>query len=403
MRLLITILALLSLADAQKIKYIFHIRMENRTFDEMFGTFPGADGVTTGKRSDGTVMSLAAAGDTQTDCGHSWDDAHSAMNLVGGTYLMDSFDKVGNCTVPPYPAYVQQSQSDIPQAWSLASTYALADYNFSRLAGPSYPNHLLFEAATSCQAIGNPAGGIVGNGWGCDGGGNQVVSSERTDGSKYLQSACMDVCNTTGATIVTIQDKLDSAGINWYYYAPPIGSVSYQWNTLSAISHIRNGADWAKDVDVANFAADVAGGAFNTTAAVVWITPTAANNQHPPASVSAGDTWLGQQVTAIKNSQYWANSLILITWDDFGGFYDHVPPPVDDFYGYGPRVPMIVVSPFAKRGYVSHTLYSSDSILAQIESTFGVPCLGFQDCNANLLNDMLSTGSRATIRGVVIQ
>src|SRR5277367_6007939 len=119
-------------SSAQQIKYVFHIRMENRSFDEFFGTFPNANGATSGKISTGATVSLLPAGDTQTDCGHAWVDAHNAMNQVAGVYQMDSFDKVTGCVSPPYQAYVQQSSTDIPQAWALAQTYALADYNFSR-------------------------------------------------------------------------------------------------------------------------------------------------------------------------------------------------------------------------------------------------------------------------------
>jgi phospholipase C len=386
-------------SSAQPIKTLIWIRMENQTFDKLLGTDPRVNGATTGKRSDGTVMNLAHASDTPPDCGHAWADAHTAMHLVGGTYQMDNFDLIAGCTGAPYNAYVQNVQADIPNIWGLAQTYAVADNNFSWLAGPSLPNHLAEEAGTSFEVIDNPTGGVVGHGWGCDSTG-QIVRSMHTDGTIYTQSSCL-------VTAPVIQDSLDAVGVNWYYYAPPIGTASYQWNTLSAIQHIRNGADWAKDVDVGNFNADIAAGGFNTTAAVIWITPTATNNMHPPASTATGDAWLGSTVAAIKNSIYWPHCMILITWDDFGGYFDHVPPPVNNVYGYGPRVPLIVVSPFAKPGYVGHVLYTSDSILAQIEATFSAPCLGNGDCTANTFGDMLqaqtsgSTTTNAVIRGGV--
>lgn len=386
MRWLLSILILMcsvAYAATSPIKYIFWIKMENHSFNDFFVTFPGAQNVSlTGKRSDGTTMALVHAGDAPTDCGHNWTDAHTAMHLVGGVYQMDQFDKEFGCGSSPYKAYVYHTQADIPQLWSLATTYSLSDNFFQDLAGESYPNHLYSDAATSDQIINNPAG-IGTGGWGCRTVG-QTAPAERPDLTTYNHTTCFDV--------TTIQDQLDAAAVPWLYYTPNVGTPGYHFGTLSSIAHIFNGPEWATNVkDYSTFSADVTAGNLPLTKFFAQIIPDSVHNQHPVASISAGDTWLGQQISAIKNSIYWQNSLIVVTWDDWGGFYDPLPPPQTDFYGLGPRVPLLVVSPFAKTGYISHVQTSPSSILAQIEHTFGVACLTTRDCTANDLSDMLVT------------
>lgn len=385
----VLLLALPILAPAQQIKYIWHIRMENHSFDNLFGLFPGANGATTALAGS-TVVTLTHCADTTTDFTHDWASCHSGMDLVAGVYKMDGWDNI-ICPSPSYPCYCQYQSTDIPNAWSYATTYGLADNNFSRMAGPSYINHLAFETGgTSCQVINNPIGGTANAGWGCAAGVGQTAGSERPDGTTYTQSSCITVCNSTGATVKTIQQAMDTAGVEWYYYAPTIGNTSSFWNTISAVSAIYNGADWSRDADTNNFLTDLGNNVFSVAGFAAWITPYLVDNQHPPSSMATGDTWLASIVGGIQGSQYWAHSEIIVTWDDYGGFTEHVAPPVEDFYGYGPRVPMIVISPYSKAGHISHLLYTSDSILAEIEQRLNVPCMGLTDCGANNLSDFLT-------------
>lgn len=390
---------------SQQIKYIFHIRMENHSFDNLFGLFPGANGATT-ELAGTTVVPLSACSDTETDFNHGWTDAHNGMDLVGGVYKMDGWYLISGCGATGYACYCQYQQSNIPDTWALAVSYGLADNFFSRMAGPSYENHLAFETGgTSCQAIELPTGGgSPTNGWGCAASG-QTVLSERPDGYQYYQGTCITTCNSTGNNVLTIEQQMDIAGVPWYYYAPPIGANGAYWNTISAVSAIYNGADWARDVDTNNFISDIGSSKFSTSGFAAWITPYYVDDQHPPNSMLTGDTWIQSIVSAIQSSQYWSHALIAITWDDFGGFPDHVPPPQLDFYGMGPRVPLVVISPYSKSGYISHVMYTSDSILAEIEQTLNVPCMGLTDCGANNLSDFLSPTAQpgATVNGLQVK
>jgi len=122
-------------------------------------------------------------------------------------------------------------------------------------------------------------------------------------------------------------------------------------------------------------------------AQVTWVIPDGRASDHPALNDGSGPSWVASVVNAIGNSGYWANTAILITWDDWGGFYDHVAPPILNSYEYGFRVPLIVVSPYAKKGYVSHTMHDFGSLLRFTEETFHLPSLGYADSRADDLSD----------------
>ena len=155
------------------------------------------------------------------------------------------------------------------------------------------------------------------------------------------------------------------------------------------------GSDWVNNVvlNETQVLTDISGGKL---AQVSWVIPNGVNSDHPGTTATAGGpSWVASVVNAIGNSPYWANTAIVITWDDWGGWYDHVPPPklVADGtswgsgYVYGFRVPLIVVSPYARAGYISHTNHDFGSILNLIEKTFNVPSLGYADAYAHDLSD----------------
>ena len=180
----------------------------------------------------------------------------------------------------------------------------------------------------------------------------------------------------------TLIDLLDSRGVSWRYYAPSAGSI---WTGPNAIQHLRFGQDWNNVVlNPAEILTDIGNGQL---ANVSWVMPSGRSSDHPGINDGSGPSWVASVVNAIGNSQYWNNTVIFITWDDWGGWYDHVAPTVINSYEYGFRVPLIVVSPFAKQGYVSHVTHDFGSILVFIEEVYHLHSLGYADALADDLSD----------------
>ncbi len=364
-----------------RIEHIVFLIKENRSFDTYFGTFPGADGATTGKTSSGQVVKLSRTPDwTGYDIGHGFKDAVKAMD----DGKMDRFDLIWHGNVDGYLLpYSQLTESEIPNYFAYARNFVLADRMFSSLSGPSFPNHLYTVAAESGGAISNPrrlAGSPqsrqVDTIWGCDAE-DEVVEVMDAKGHIHEQPPCLD--------FQTLVDTLEAAHVSWKYYAPQPGHYGYQWSTLDAVKHIRQSSLWRTHVvPDTQFVEDAMSGDLP---AVSWLV-TGENSEHPPYSTCEGENWTVQQINAVMEGPDWISTAVFLTWDDFGGFYDHVPPPKVDQFGFGPRVPLLIISSFAKRGYVSHTAYEFSSFLKFVEERFNLRPLTKRD---RLANDMLDS------------
>lgn len=377
-----------------KIKHIIFIIKENRSFDSYYGTFPGANGATTATISSGQTITLGHMGDQMPHdvTGHGWWDALTGED--GGK--MDRFDLVtAGSTNGDFLNFEQLHQSDIPNYWSYAQNFVLADNMFSSLQGASFPNHLYTIAAQS-GGVWNNTLQINGKGqlWGCDANaGTQVPVLAEGTLVVTKPFPCFD--------FQTLADLLDGANLSWKFYAPPAGSAGYVFSTYDAINHIRNTNLWAQHVVTdTEFASDAAAGKLP---AVSWLVTTGKssfgssggggnsasvdNNEHPPGSVCNGENWSVNQISAIMQGPDWASSAIFLTYDDFGGLYDHVYPPQVDIYGLGPRVPLLIISPYARPGYISHTQYELSSVIKFAEEVFGLPSLGQRDATANDTTD----------------
>ena len=298
---------------------------------------------------------------------------------------MDQFDLVkdGNQR-NDFLSMTQFVAADIPNYWSYAEHFGLGDRMFSSLAGPSFPNHLYTVAAQSAGAFNNPDSLI----WGCDADDRTTVPVVDVNGAVVRQAPCFDV--------PTVADSLEAAGISWRYYAPSINQHGYIWSALDAIRHIRQTSLWQQRVvPFETFDADAGRGALP---GVSWLVPDFDVSEHPTVdafagttmnvSVCAGENWTVQHINAIMHGPDWPTTAIVLTWDDFGGFYDHVAPPVSDQFGLGPRVPLLVISPYAKAGVVSHTVYEFASVLQLMETRFKLKALSARDVDANSLLDM---------------
>ena len=368
-------------AFRSRIQHIVFIIKENRSFDMYFGAFPGADGVTSAVISTGERVALRRATDRMPrDVGHDWEDARTAMH----DGRMDRFDLIRGNQRSDMLSLTQFLRSDIPNYWSYAEHFALADRMFSSLAGPSFPNHLYTVAAQSGGAINNPDSFD----WGCDAEERTRVDVLGANGQSTRQYPCFEV--------TTVTDRLEAAGVSWRYYAPQHGQHGYIWSALDAVRHVRLGPQWqTRVVSDSQFVDDAAKG---TLPAVSWLIPDFDVSEHPTVdafagttlnvSACAGENWTVKQINAIMQGPNWPTTAIVLAWDDFGGFYDHVPPPASDQYGLGPRVPLIVISPYAKEGVVSHTTYEFASVLQMIENRHKLKALNSRDVEASSMLDM---------------
>lgn len=359
------------------IQHIVFIVKENRSFDNYFGTFPGANGATTGATSIGQTIPLGHLSDiTANDPGHGWPEALTSMD--GGK--MDQFDIIDGGNVNyAYNSYTQFQQADIPNYFSYAYNFVLSDNTFSSMHGGSFPQHLYSVAAQSDGVINIPfqtSGAQNAGGWGCDDPADTLVQVMDEEGDVTGEFPCFD--------FPTLADSMQSAGISWRYYAPTKGEQGYNFNTFNAINHIRNTGLWTSNVvPDTQFASDALNGLLP---AMSWLV-TGAASEHPPNSSCFGENWTVTQLNALMQGPDWNSTAVFLTWDDFGGFYDHVTVPLPDVYGFGPRVPMLIISPYAIPGHISHTLYEFSSVLKFAEETFGLQPLTERDTNANDMQD----------------
>jgi len=399
---------------AGKFQHVVIIFQENRTPDNFFHDpvliAAGADIASSGMNSSGQNIPL-----TPTPLGINYDLDHSHAGFVamydGGK--MDGADKVTigcyvttNC--PRSNAqfmYVQAS--DVAPYFQLAEQYTFGDRMFQTNQGPSFPAHQFILSGTSAPTATsnlfvaeNPRGNA-----GCAAPSTSFVKLIDAQGS---ESSWMYPCFEHP----TLTDRLDQRGLSWRYYTPDDGSYySSIWAAPNAIQHMCGpnapppnatacvGSDWVNNVipytaqNPAPILTDIMN---NQLPAVSWVIPRAENSDHAGHSeFTGGPSWVASIVNAIGRSTYWSNTAIIITWDDWGGWYDHVPPPKliadgeswGSGYVYGFRVPLIVVSPYAKPAYISHVNHDFGSILNFTEQVFGLPALGYADTRADNLSD----------------
>jgi phospholipase C len=353
----------------RKVEHVVFIVKENRTFDHYFGTYPGADGATSGTLHTGDVIRLSQAPDvTPHDINHSFQAAVTAID--GGA--MDGFDLISGGQ--DLLGYTQYTESDIPAYFTYARNFVLGDAFFSSLQGPSFPNHLYTVGADSGTAINNPNTPR----WGCDANPNSRVQVLLDDaGDIGVVYPCFD--------FDTLADRLEAQGLTWKYYAPGQDQSGYIWSAFNAIRHIRLTSLWMDHVvPTEQFVRDAQNG---NLPAVSWVVTSAALSEHPPASVCLGENWTVDQINAVMTGPDWGSTTVFLTWDDFGGFYDHVAPPVVDRFGFGPRVPFLIISPWARRGHITHTTLEFSSILKFVEERFHLEPLTDRDRLANDLTE----------------
>ncbi len=382
-------------ATHPKIKHVVIIFQENRSPDNLFHGLPNADIANTGVNSLGQTIPLAPiALANRYDLGH----RHSDFVLMYDNGKMDGADKVTACTpgtagCPPNPQFQYVKPSDVAPYFQLAQHYTFGDRMFQTNEGPSFPAHQFILSGTSAPTATS-----------------NLFAAENTNvgaGCAAPSTAWVWLVDPSGKESSTtypcfehptLTDLLDQAGLTWKYYTSSPGTI---WTAPNAIQHICGpvgskcaGAEWVKNVILPNtqVLTDISSGQLPT---VSWVIPTGQASDHAGMNDGSGPSWVASVVNAIGTSSYWSNTAVIITWDDWGGWYDHVPPPqvIKDGtswgsgYVYGFRVPLIVVSPYAKAAYVSHAQHDFGSILKFIEETYGLPSLGYADAQADDLSD----------------
>ncbi|HYL27347.1 MAG TPA: alkaline phosphatase family protein [Candidatus Nitrosotalea sp.] len=363
-------------AIASPIEHVVFIIQENRSFNNLFLGYPGATTQSFGYDTKGRKIALQPIRlATNWDVGHSSTDFFAACNgkgrLPGTDCRMDGWNnEVAAPHPPPNYAYAYVPRKEIEPYWALAREYVLADRTFASNLDASFVAHQYALAAYAARTVDYPY-----NQWGCQGNRNDTIKTftqQRTYGPKVR------VC----FGFPTLADEADGAAITWRSYAGSISGDGGLWSPFQADRHIFEGPDWNANVvsPPSEFLTDVANGKL---ANITWISPTYETSDHPGLRARQGPAWVASVVNAIGESKFWDSTAVFVFWDDWGGWFDPVRPVYEDYDGLGFRVPLLMVSPYAKRGYVTHARYETASVLRFIEDNFGLAPLAASDARAH--------------------
>ena len=371
----------LNATGAGKITHVIYIVQENRSFDNLFQGYPGANTVPSGMNSSGQTITLQPSSLKNVYViDHSAYAMFAACNGTGsvpGTNCrMNGFNNEYTFGGPTNPQYVYVPHDESKPYFDMAHEWVVADNMFQSQLDESFVAHQYVIAAQAQGSVDLPYGPF----WGCPGGPGDLVGTITQTRSLYgpYQQACFDY--------TTLGDELDKASLSWRFYAARYGNDaggnSGTWSAYQAVRHIFYGKDWKRDVISPNwkFITDVNRGYL---ANFTWITPVCAESDHLECGGGYGPSWVSAIVNTVGHSKFWDSTAIFVQWDDWGGFYDHVAPPYEDYDGNGFRVPLLVISPYAKKSYVSHTQYETASVLRFAEDLYGLGRLAAADARAN--------------------
>jgi len=402
------------------IQHVIVIMQENRSFDNFFHNFPGANGATygIGHGTTYTLKPINLAWPNQDPIHSHWEfleDYDGGKNdgfdrevyqFAGGPACKSEPENFPDCWVYHRQGdWLDLAYSYVPEAqirpyWTMAKQYTLGDDTFSSNSGESFPSHQYMVAAQSGHASEVPS--IMP--WGCDAPkeAEYYLAAGRSKPPQFPRAfghevgypfgpepgpdPCFPLDDKPSSAYPTIADLLDQAGITWRYYVQPHVSGpkgdSYWLNAFDAVKAVRYGPDWNANISEpdTNVLTDIANGDL---AQVTWVMPHGGASDHAGGgSGNCGPNWVTSIVNEIGESPYWNSTAIVIMWDEWGGWYDHVLPPqypdpqTGVYEGLGYRVPLIVVSPYAKAHYISHKQHEIASTLRYIEQTFNLPFLG---------------------------
>lgn len=365
------------IGDDIPIDHFIIIMQENRSFDHYYGMMEGIDGLPEGASNpdaDGTpVPAFHATEYCIDDVNHGWNGSHRQYHDGANDGFVVTNDPNGSRAM----GYLDES--DLPFYYDLSRTFAMSDHHHCSVLGPTWVNRFYFLSGTSF--------GLTTN---------DVPSDDRLPDTEYI-----------------IYQELDRAGVSWgiYYESVPFVFGGYPQYALRREQRAK----------IHPFEELWTALEEGTLPSVVYIDPTwdfsagvDATDEHPPANPQRGQAWMRELVTRLMASDIWPRTAIIITYDEHGGFYDHVPPPeacppgdyppslepddvVAGFDRYGFRVPMIVVSPYSRPGYVSEKTTDSTSVLRLLQTRYLLPALSGRDANAWPLLDMFDFSTPALL------
>ena len=375
----------------QHIQHIVFIMQENHAYDNLFGTYcRGLNSYCTSV-GNGTpsnvclprILSMPMLGCVSpfrftnsqlalpTDIPHDWNSTHRTYNngLMNGFPTYDGVYSMGY-----YDGYT------VPVYWDLAEQYALGDNFFSPAASYSWPNH-----------------------W-------NAISSGAPNGSYLIKPAVAnakqqrELLNQSNST-PAIEDALLNSSITWKYYDyslptsynqsithTPTGLAYDYWNPMAARNQSYSAQAMTHFVNHSKFLLDAANGSLPD---ISWVMPSAPNSDHPPYNITNGQNWVASLIDAVEGSPDWNTTAIFVSWDEYGGFYDHVKPPRVNGLGDGYRVPLLAIGPWVRQGFIDHTNMTFESILHLMEKRFHLGCMGPADCNAPLPLDVFNFNRKA--------
>jgi phospholipase C len=370
-----------------KIEHVIFVMQENRSFDSYFGTYPGADGI---PMHDGTPTVGVPDPATHTcekpyhdagyiDSGGPHSDAAFRRDVNGGKmngFIQEAIaGRLSACASDPFlpscsgthqvDVMGYKTAADIGTYWGYAHDYVLADHMFESVDSWSLPAHL----------------SIV-SGWSASCHDPQEAASCRSSAGRANQ---FPVQNGIAFPWTDLTYMLHRAGVSWRYYVSPgtepdcenaasfckpvsqgVGTPGI-WNPLPWFQTVHEDNQLGNVQSVKRFYGAAASGRLP---AVSWIAPSGAVSEHPPFSIQAGENYVAGLVNAVASGPDWKSTAIFVFWDDWGGFYDHVMPPTVDGVGYGLRVPALLISPYARQGYIDHQVLSFDAYLKFVEDRF---------------------------------
>ena len=377
-------------AGIHSIRHVVVIMQENRSFDEYFGLYPGADGL---PRQNGQ-FTVCIPDQVPASCvkpfhdgrdsnaGGPHGEANATADIDGGK--MDGFVTQAakgkkSCASQLDPACTNGLTSDvmgykdardIPNYWAYAENFVLQDRMFEPNASWSLPEHLFMvsEWSARCSRPGDPMSCV-----------NALQNPDQ------VRSAAVRNVKPPDYAWTDLTYLLHRNNVSWKYYVaegtqpdcqddqatcapqPQRAGTPEIWNPLPWFDTVRQDKQLGNIQTVDHLYTDAKAGTLPT---VSWVVPNGQDSEHPPALVSTGQAYVTGLVNAIMQSPDWASTAIFLSWDDWGGFYDHVVPPRVDLNGYGLRVPGIVISPYAKTGFIDHQTLSFDAYVKFIEDDF---------------------------------
>jgi phospholipase C len=379
-----------------KIKHVIIVMQENRSFDSYFGTYPRADGIPMSHGVPGVCVPDPAGGcirpyhdSADRNGGGPHGEANAVADVAGGRmtgFVRERQAARKSCGNPDDPACAQGATPDvmgyhtaaeIPNYWAYARNFVLADHMFEPVKSWSLPDRLYMVSGWSARCANHSPSSCVNDIVGpyANGQFSAAVHKELTTGQTSINLAWTD-----------ITWLLYTHHVSWRYYAqtgsqPDCANDSAEtcapvrqsartpgiWNPLPVFGDVHHDHQGGNIQQLDSYFQAARAG---TLPAVSWITPSGPDSEHPPASIHQGQAYVTSVINAAMKSPDWSSTAIFLSWDDWGGFYDHVVPPQADKNGYGLRVPAIIISPYARKGYIDHQVLSSDAYLKFIEDDF---------------------------------